>query len=78
MGGAGPCGLGGDVRAMGAAAPKLGSGPEAVGTGLASTFTAEAAAYATHRAMESSSASPSSDCTKRCSLHVIDGRYNAR
>ena len=77
-GGARPRGYGMDVRAMGPAAPKLGSGPVAVGTGLASTFTAEAAAYADIRAMDTSSASPTSDCSRRCSLHVVDCRYNAR
>ena len=63
---------------MGAAAPKLSSGPVAVGTGLASTFTAEAAAYANHGAMDTSFASPTNDCSRRYSLHIIEGRCNAR
>ena len=75
--GAGPGGHRGDATAVGAEAPKLGSGPAAVGTGLGSTITAEATASANGRAMDPSCAIPRSDCPGCGPLLVVEGRYNA-
>ena len=72
-----PGGYGGDVSAEGAEAPKCGAMPVVVGTGLGSTITAEAAAYANCGAMGTPCAVPISDCARRGSLLVVEGRYNA-
>ena len=74
----GPCGYRGeDASAVDPAAPKLGSGPVGVGTGLASTIITEAAAYANQKTMNPSSALPGTDCSRRGSLLVVEGCYNA-
>ena len=76
--GAGPTGYRGeDAIAMAPSAPKLGSGRVAVGTGQVSTITTEASVNAVHGAKDTLRAMPITDCVRRGSLLVVEGRYNA-